>query len=728
MTRHDLAEEWRWQAENILPRHLERVAVVYVRPSTWPQVLAHPASTRRPYSLVRRAVALGWAEARVLVIDEDLGRSGTSVEGRHGVQRLVAEVGLDHVGLILGVEMSRLARSSKDWHQLWEICALFGPLLADLDGIDAPSPYPDRLLLGLKGTMREAELHLLKQRMDQGTWPKARRGALSFPLPIGDVWTASGEVVVDPDEPGPHVVRLVFRTFDELGTLHALWRDLGQHDLQLGVRVREGPTKGTLAWRRPNRLTLQNLLKNPLYAGAYAYGRRQVDPRHKQPGRPTTGRLTRRRQDDHVLVRDHVPASITWQPYEQHLARLAANRARAATMGAVRHGPALLAGLLVCGRCGHRRQGRDGGPRPRQSDTCHRLATNSGGDSGQDLPGGPVDTFVRQWVLKALEPAALTVSLAAATHLERERQEMDRLWQQRLERATYEAERAARHDRWVEPEPRLVARQLAQDWEEKLTAQRPLQEDDDRLLPEHPRRLSGAEREAIRQLAQNIPALWQAPTTTMADRKEMARQVVHRVLVAGEGTSERLQLTIAWVGGGTTAGSTTRPIRHIAHRSYDPQLCHRMRPLAQAGHPAGQIAERLEHEGYRPPKGAERFSRPAVLELMPRLGVHQPRTRRRATLAVHEWWGSDLARTVGIPKTPWHTWRQRGWLQARWHAPTQRWIVRADATELGRLKEWRALPPGSYSRSLWLDTASAHPTATPTQTTVEEQHLARGAR
>jgi hypothetical protein len=175
-------------------------------------------------------------------------------------------------------------------------------------------------------------------------------------------------------------VRLVFCKFDELGTLHALLRYLVQHDIRLGVRVREWPAKGTLEWRRPNRMTLQNLLKNPLYAGAYAYGRRQVDPRHKHPGRPTTGRLTRRRQDYHVLLRDHVPAYITWQHYEQHLGRLAANRARADTIGAVRHGPALLAGLLVCGRCGHRMQVRYGGPRQLHRYTCNRLATNYGGD------------------------------------------------------------------------------------------------------------------------------------------------------------------------------------------------------------------------------------------------------------------------------------------------------------------------------------------------------------
>jgi DNA invertase Pin-like site-specific DNA recombinase len=264
MSLHHGAEEWQWYAEKILPRHWERLAVVYVRQSTMQQVLEHQESTRLQYGLVHRAVAWGWPEARVLVIDDDLGRSGTRAEGRQGFQRLVAEVGLDHVGLILGVEMSRLARSSKDWHQLLEICALFGTLIADLDGIYDPSQYNDRLLLGLKGTMSEAELHILKQRMYQGTLQKARRGALSFALPIGYVHNASGEVGYDPDAQVQHVVRLICRKFDARGTLHALLRYLVQHDIQLGVRLREGPAKGTLEWRRPNRMTLQNMLKHPL--------------------------------------------------------------------------------------------------------------------------------------------------------------------------------------------------------------------------------------------------------------------------------------------------------------------------------------------------------------------------------------------------------------------------------------------------------------------------------
>lgn len=713
MSLHHVTEEWCGYADKIGPRHLDRLAVVYVRQSTMQQVLDHQESTRLQYSLVRRAVAWGWSEARVLVIDEDLGQSGTSAEGRHGFQRLVAEVGLDHVGLVLGVEMSRLARSSKDWHQLLETCALFSTLIADVDGIYDPRLYNDRLLLGLKGTMSEAELHLLKQRMYHGKLNKARRGELSFPLPIGYVWDSAGAIGFDPDEQVQHVVRLIFRKFDELGTLHALLRYLVQQGIELGVRLREGPAKGTLEWRRPNRMTLQNLLKSPIYAGAYAYGRRQVDARKKQPGRPSTGRVTRPRQDYHVLLQEHVSAYITWEQYEQNLARLEANRARADTIGAVRHGPSLLAGLLVCGKCNCRMQVRYGGPRQLHSYTCSRLATNYGGDYCQYLPGEAIDAFVSHWVLRALEPAALTLSLEATARLEQERQALDRLWQQRLERAAYESERAARHYRMVEPEHRLVARQLAKDWEGKLTTQRQLQEDYQRFLHVQPRPLSRVEREAIEQLAQNIPALWQAPTTAMADRKEIVRQIIQRVIVAGEGLSERLRITIAWVGGGTTAGLTTRPISRIEHLSYYPLLGERIRTLAQEGYNTVQITDRLAHEGFLAPKQAQPFSRQSVIELMRRLGVHRPRRRRHPPLNEHEWWLSDLERELGRSNSTLHHWRQRGWLQARWHDHSKRWVAWADEAELQRLKQRCALPAGYESRQRWLGAQPSQPTVSP---------------
>jgi hypothetical protein len=541
--------------------------------------------------------------------------------------------------------------------------------------------------------------------MDQGTLQKARRGALSCALPIGYVHNAAGEVVDDPDEQVQHVVRLIFRKCDELGTRHALLRDLVQHDMQLGVRLRDGPTKGTLEWRRPNRMTLPTLLQNPLDAGAYAYGRRQVEARRKQPGRPSTGRVTRARQASHVLLKDHLPAYITWAQDEQHLARLEANRARAEPMGAVRHGPSLLAGILVCGKCGRRMHVRYGGPNQLHRDACDRLATDDGAAYCQYLPGDPVDTCVSQWGLNALEPAALTLSLEATARLAPERRELDCLWQQRRERAAYEAERAARPYRLREPAHRLVARQRAKDGEEKLTAQRRRQEDYQRFVQAQPQPLSATERAALAQLAHNIPALWQATTTTMAERKEMIRQLIQRVIVAGAGVSERLQITIEWVGVGTTAGITTRPIRRREHLSYAPQLWARIRPLAQEGCRTPQSAPRLELEGYRPPTQAPRFSRQAVDALIQRLGVHQPRMRRRVTLRANEWWLSDFTRATGISTTTRHHWRTRGWRNARWHAQAQRWVAQADTAALARLKQWHTLPAGYHSRQLWLDAA-----------------------
>ena len=367
---------WAVRSEKITPRHSDRLAVVYVRQSTAQQVLDHQESTRLQYGLVARAQDLGWAVDRVVVIDDDLGQSGASADARVGFQRLVSEVSLDHVGLVLGIEMSRLARSSKDWHQLLEICALFGTLIADLDGVYDPGQYNDRLLLGLKGTMSEAELHILKQRMEQGRLSKARRGELAVPVPSGYLRRPSGEVVLDPDEQVQEVIRLIFRKFAELGTLNAVLRYLVKHRIQLGIRVREGPGKGELVWRRPNRMTLQNLLKNPIYAGAYAYGRRQVDPRTKQPGRPSTGRRVSEPDEWYVLLRDRGPAYLSWDQYERNLARLKANRARAEEVGAARHGPSLLAGLVVCAQCGRRLHVRYGGRRHRHTYVCSRLMSD----------------------------------------------------------------------------------------------------------------------------------------------------------------------------------------------------------------------------------------------------------------------------------------------------------------------------------------------------------------
>jgi DNA invertase Pin-like site-specific DNA recombinase len=295
----------------IQPRHRDRLAVVYVRQSTPQQVLLHAESAALQYDLVRRAVALGWSRSRVLVIDEDQGRSGQSVEGRLGFQRLLAEVGLDHVGLILGLEMSRLARSCKDWHQLLELCAHFGTILADQDGLYDPTDYNDRLLLGLKGTMSEAELHILRNRLNQGRLNKARRGELITRAPVGYVRLPTGEVTLDPDEQVREVVRMIFDKFDELRSIGGVLRYLARKGVHIGLRQQSGPGRGELRWRCVTRRIIWDMLHHPLYAGAYSYGRRVVDPRRRAAGRSTALRLVPPGEYA-VLLRDRFPAYITW--------------------------------------------------------------------------------------------------------------------------------------------------------------------------------------------------------------------------------------------------------------------------------------------------------------------------------------------------------------------------------------------------------------------------------
>src|SRR6266536_1376593 len=625
---------WERLGSKVGDRHLARLAVVYVRQSTRQQVIDHGESTRLQYGLVERAVALGWQTSRVLVIDEDLGKSGSSAAGRVGFQRLVTEITMGHVGLVLGIEMSRLARSGKDWYQLLELCSLAGALLADSDGVYDPTQYNDRLLLGLKGTMSEAELHLLKQRMLAGKQAKARRGELAIPLPTGYVRRPSGEAVLDPDEQAQTVVRLIFAKFAELGTLHAVLRWLVDHDVWLGIRLHAGPDKGELVWRRPNRMTLQNILHSPVYAGIYAYGRRRVDPRRQRPGRPSTGRVVRGQDEWLVMIPGVLPAYITVEAYHANLARLAANAARAETPGVVRAGSALLSGLARCGRCGKRMTVRyhARGQATVPEYVCARQLTDYGaGQRCQALAGACVDALVTQQVLAALAPAAIAVSLQAAQQVTAERAELERLWAQRLERAAISADRARRCYRLAEPEHRLVVRQLEADWEAALAAQQHLREDYDRFTRTRPQPLTAAQQQAITDLAGDIPGLWVAPTTTDADRKQLIRALVDQVTITVLGRSERVAVEIGWAGGHTTHAETVRPVARLAQLSSYPQLCDRVRQLAEQGHRAKAIANRLHAEGFRPAKGHQRIGVSAITQLLRDLDCPPADTRTPIT-------------------------------------------------------------------------------------------------
>jgi DNA invertase Pin-like site-specific DNA recombinase len=704
---------WERAEGKVQPWHRDRLAAVYVRQSTPAQVADHTESTRLQYGLAERAVTLGWAPSRVLVIDEDLGHSASGADTRPGFARLVAEVGLDHVGLVLGIEMSRLARSGREWHQLLELCALSGTLLGDLDGVYDPAEHNDRLLLGLKGTISEAELHLIRQRMWSGRVAKARRGELAVPLPAGLARRGSGEVVLDPDEQVRSVVRLVFDLFERLGTVGAVLGFLADNRIQLGIRLREGPGRGELAWRRPSRAGVTNMLRNPAYAGIYAYGRSTLDPRRRQPGRPCTGRVRVGRDDWLVYLPGVLPAYISIEQYERNMQRMDANRSRAGSLGAVRDGPALLAGLVACGRCGKKmtvRYQRGPGGKLHPVYVCSRAKSDYAESQCQQLAGSCVDAHVTGLLLAAMAPAALEVSLAAAGQAGVQREQAARIWRQRLERAELAAGRARRQYQLAEPENRLVVRQLEKDWEAALAERQRLGEEYDRFTASRPRTLTAAERKQIRALAADLPAVWDAATTTDADRKQLIRHLVEQVRITVPGASEKVEVELTWAGGHRTAAQITRPVACLTQLSYYPQLAARARELADSGCTTAQIAERLNAEGFRPPKRSPVFTPNAVTDLLRALGIQRPRTparRNRPVLDQHEWWLRDLAESLGMSQVTLDSWVRRGWAAGYLHPQARLLVVRADPAEVKRLRALHQVPRGQHNRRPWLSNQAA---------------------
>ena len=602
--------------------HLDRWALVYVRQSTAQQLLLNQESTRLQYALRARAVALGWEEARVEVIADDLGRSGANVEGRPGFQRLVAEVGLDHVGLILGLDRSRFARSCRDWHQLLEVCALFNTLIADLDGIYDPSNYNDRLLLGLKGTISEAELHLIRRRMQGGRLSKAQRGELALALPLGYLRRPSGEVIKEPDEQARFVVEMVFEEFARCGAAHGVLRYLKKHGLRLPVREWAGPQKGELTWRKPALMTLMGILKHPMYAGAYVFGRHSMDKRRQTPGKPGTGRRLVAREEWQVFLPDRLPAYITWEQYLTNQEQLRANCPQ--NQGTPRQGPSLLAGLIVCGRCGRRMRAMSG--RSRITYLCAQAHANWAEPICQSLSGKVLDNEIERQVLAVLEPASLDLSMRVAAEVEARRMQEEAIWAQRLERAKFEAERSQRQYNAVEPENHLVVRTLERDWEEKLQVLRKLEDDYRRHQAQSPPLLSKAEREAIATLAKDIPGLWHSPAATWEQRKEIVRQLIDQVQVTVLGESERVLVAIFWAGGFETKLEIQRPVRTAQQLTYLGSLKERICALQDEGRTSTEIACRLTEEHWHTPRLCECFSAAAVRQLQHRWKRVQPKS------------------------------------------------------------------------------------------------------
>ena len=471
-----------------------------MRQSDPQQVLNHRESRERQYALADHAVALGWPRDRVLVIDDDQGQSGRTADQRGGFQRLLAEVTMEHVGLILGIEMSRIARNNKDWHNLLEMCAIFGTLLADEDGVYDPQDTNDRLLLGLKGTISEFELVTMRNRLERGRLHKAQRGELFHHVPwamsssprIGSRWT--------PMSRSARSSASIFDKYDEIGTVWGVFHYLVRNNIRLGIRPFHGPNRGNLEWRRPTMVSVRQILDHPMYAGAYAYGRRP----HSASGRPTGERTAPGKwvpmEQWKVLKRDCLPAYITWERYLANQECLRQHRSGPGSKGSPRNGSALLAGLIVCGNCG-RRLKTDYRSNGKSYYRCARHLYEATEQTCFGLQAAVVDDLVTQQVLRALEPAALELSCRALEDVQRDRARLDKHWKQRLERARYEAEDAERRYRAVDPENRLVARSLEQRWEETLRAERQVRDDYDRFLRERPPQLSAEERARIAALS-----------------------------------------------------------------------------------------------------------------------------------------------------------------------------------------------------------------------------------
>jgi DNA invertase Pin-like site-specific DNA recombinase len=681
------------RSDKIASRHLERLSIVYIRQSSMTQVHRNQESTKLQYGLAHLARQLGWERERVVVIDDDLGVSASSAIGREGFQRLLAEVALDHVGLILGIEMSRLARCNKDWHHLLELCARFGVLIGDLDGLYDPSQYNDRLLLGLKGTMSEAELHILRQRLLQGKMHKARRGALGMPVPTGYLRRPSGDIVLDPDEQVQTVVRLVFDQFDRLGSTYAVINELARRNVQIGVRLRTGPDIGTLVWRRPHRGMISNILRNPIYAGAYVYGRRRTDPRRQRPGHPASGRTPLLESKDwHVCLRDHLPSYITWKRYETNRERLMRNRVSAQGQGPVRDGNALLQGVVVCGRCSHRMSvqypNRNGRSYPRY--VCNYARVHYGEPLCSGLSAGCVDDAVVELALLALEPGSLDLSMRVAEDLERERNKADDLWKKQIERARYEAERAERQYQAVEPENRLVTRTLERNWDEKLRAQRELQEEYERQRALEPRHLTTEERQTICSLAADLPALWNAKTTSSADRKAILRLLIDKVVVTVNDANEWLDFVVHWAAGNESPKRIRRPVGKLIQLEGHKRLLEELHDLRRAGYTADQVAEKLNANGWLTPTRRNQFNGRLIRAMMSRYGSVARGPKGPPTGDPNDWRLADLAAELNMPLVTLYGWMRRGWLKAR--RVRGQWVVTADRDERRRLQIRRERP------------------------------------
>jgi DNA invertase Pin-like site-specific DNA recombinase len=657
--------------------HLQRAAYVYIRQSTPGQVEHNRESTARQYALAERAGQLGWSQPQVVVIDEDLGLSGSSTDKRSGFARLTSEVALAHVGIVLGLEVSRLARNNADWYRLLELCGVTDTLIGDNDGVYHPALFNDRLLLGLKGTMSEAELHIIRARLDGGIRNKAARGELRRGLPVGFVWgEQDGEILFHPDEAVTGAIRTVFERFAEFGSARRVWLWFRSEGLSFPLQTTPAGMPGPIRWVAPTYHALHHILTNPVYAGAYTYGKTRYERYVDEQG------VVRKRarhlpmEQWSVLLRDHHPGFIDWATFEANQARLDCNTRPQPQQagGAVREGAALLQGLATCGRCGRRLhvhyRGRNSVPGYHCAGTG---LANGRGVYCLNVGGTVIEQAVADAFLAAITPAAMEATRLSVEQLQANYDAALSQWRLEVERARYEAQRAERRYRAVEPENRLVARGLETEWEDRLRDVAAAEAELRRREQQRPSTTSTAQLQTLQSLGSDIRRVWSAPTTSDRDRKELIRTLLEEVILNLKRDEGRAHLTLRWRGGAFTTLDVSVPKFKPMGPRTDEDTISLLRRLA-ALYPDEVIAGILNRQGRKTATG-ERFTANQVGSLRRYRGIarFQPPAEPPAGALVSI---RKAAQILGMNTSSIHRWLADGFIAGEQLTPGAPWQIR----------------------------------------------------
>ncbi len=632
----------------ITGEHLERLAVVYVRQSTLAQVRDHGESTQRQYALSDDAERMGWSAERVLVIDSDLGVSGRGGSARTGFKELVGRVCCGEVGAVFGLEVSRLARSTADLQRLLELCSLTDTLIIDGDGVYDLGQFNDRLLLGLKGTMSEAELHILAGRLQGARRAAAARGELRFPLPVGYVYDDDGDAVLDPDEEVRAAVADVFACFEQTGSAYAVVGAFAER--RFPARAYGGAWAGQLRYGRLTHSRALTVLRNPSYAGAYVFGRRRAR-RQVEPDGTIRAKITMLpREQWGVVIHDHHPGYISWEQFLRNEQQLATNRTSVGARPA-REGSALLQGIVRCGCCGRSMATfySDGKP---GYDCSYSRVDRAATPGCRGVMGAVIEQAVAQRLLEAVAPEKIALALNAADAVTDRRGRATRAVELRVERARYDAARAERAFHQCEPDNRLVARTLESRWEAKLRELADAEAELSREAAEPP----PPARADVEALARDLPRLWAAPTTSHRDRKRLLRAMINDVTLTSQPEEPEIHIGIHWRSGASDEVTVLRP---AAARSARAAAIHDLIRQLGPTYTNPQLAERLNHDGHLTASGRP-FTEDSVRWLRWDLRVPTPSPLNDDELGVHE-----LAQRLGVGDHVIYVWIRQGKLTAR---------------------------------------------------------------